>query len=144
MRFDSALLNDLDPEWQAAQDRLLAAVPTELRPRVRTLLDDPRRGGRGLRDLLRVAALGRQLPGALPEELVSVYLTDDAAEPLHDCEKCGLPVPVRAGRRCGHEPTADRVYFPECPNCGGRTGRFAYWSGACPARAATAGVARVH
>ena len=26
---------------------------------------------------------------------------------------------VRAGWRAGHEPSADRVYFPICPHCGG-------------------------
>ena len=65
----------------------------------------------------------------LPMELVEVYLTDDDAEPLHDCERCGIPVPVRAIRRCGHEVSIVRQYFPACPCCGGKTGRFAYWSG---------------
>ncbi|QEG27865.1 hypothetical protein GobsT_26290 [Gemmata obscuriglobus] len=107
----------------------LAAVPAAQRGRVRVLLTDPHCGGRGLRALLaRLDTDRRPLPDALPTELVEVYLRDDEAEPLHDCERCGLPVPVRAGRRCGHEASVDREYFPTCPRCGGRTGRHAFWS----------------
>lgn len=110
-------------------DRLLAAIPAAHRPLARTLLTSPRLGGRGLRAWLAILdADDRPLPGDLPRELVEVYLLDDEAEPLYDCEDCGLPVPVRAGRRCGHEAAVDRVYFPTCPVCGGRTGRHAYWS----------------
>jgi hypothetical protein len=110
-------------------DRLLAAVPAAYRPRARALLTDPWQGGRGLRAWLAILETdGRPLPDELPEELVSVYLDDDDAEPLYDCECCGLPVPVRAARRCGHEAAVERVYFPACPCCGGRTGRHAYWS----------------
>jgi hypothetical protein len=108
---------------------LLAAVPAEQRGRARTLLTDPHAGGRGLRALVALLdADPRSLPACLPAELVEVYLSDDEAEPLHDCERCGLPVPVHAGRRCGHEASVDREYFPECPQCGGRTGRYAFWS----------------
>ena len=110
-------------------DRLLAAVSADQRGRARAALTDPRAGGRGLRALLAILDTdARALPPALPAELVEVFLRDDEAEPLHDCERCGLPVPVHAGRRCGHEASVDRVYFPACPQCGGRTGRFAFWS----------------
>ncbi len=113
--------------------QFLAAVPQRLRGEVRELLSDPRLGGRGLRALLALLdADSRPLP-PLPAELVEVYLSDDEAEPLHDCERCGLPVPVHAGRRCGHEASVDREYFPACPHCGGRTGGFAFWSG-CAAK----------
>jgi hypothetical protein len=119
----------------AEADRLLAAIPVALRPTARTLLADPRLGGRGLRAWLGLLAVGHgPLPAALPAELVEVYLRDAEAEPLHDCEACGLPVPVRAAWRAGHEPAADRVYFPACPQCGGRTGPHAYWGRATAAR----------
>ena len=125
MKINSAADQDLT----AAVDRLLAAVPARQRPLVRTLLTNPRHGGRGLRAWLGLmAADDRPLPPALPQELVEVYLRDDEAEPLHDCERCGLVVPVRAGWRSGHEPSCDRVYFPACPHCGGRTGPHAFWS----------------
>lgn len=117
-------------------DRLLAAIPAELQDRARNVLHNPRLGGRGLRAWIALLeAEDRPLPAALPPELVEVYLRDAEAEPLHDCEVCGLPVPVRTGWRAGHEPSADRVYFPICPHCGGRTGPHAFW-----ARAATAAV----
>ncbi|MFO0950741.1 MAG: hypothetical protein U0835_06215 [Isosphaeraceae bacterium] len=110
-------------------DRLLDAVPATYRGAVRSLLVSPYQGGRGLRAWLAILdADGRPLPGTLPNELVEVYLRDDDAEPLHDCERCGLSVPVRVGRRCGHEGAVEREYFPTCPHCGGHTGRFAYWS----------------
>jgi hypothetical protein len=115
-------------------DRLLAAFPATLRARARAVVANPRLGGRGLRAWIALLeAEDRPLPPALPAELAEVYLRDAEAEPLHDCEACGLPVPVRAGWRAGHEPSADRVYFPVCPHCGGRTGPHAFW-----ARAATA------
>ena len=111
-------------------NRFLAAVPAPHRPLARVLLGSPRHGGRGLRAWLAIQEIeGRPLPADdVPGELVEVYLRDDEAEPLHDCERCGLHVPVRVSRRCGHEASVDRVYFPSCPRCGGRTGRFAYWS----------------
>lgn len=112
-----------------ASDRLLAALPPDRRPFARRVLADPRCGGHGLRAWVsQLDALAGPLPPALPPEVVEVYLADDDAEPLHDCERCGLAVPVRAARRCGHEAVVEREYFPTCPCCGGRTGRFAYWS----------------
>ncbi|MFO0957399.1 MAG: hypothetical protein U0800_08015 [Isosphaeraceae bacterium] len=107
----------------------MGAVPARLRGDVWDLLSSPHRGGRGLRSWLALMELGGPpLPGELPQELVQVYLRDQEAEPLHDYEACGLPVPVRCGRRIGREPVAEREYFPACPCCGGRTGRHAYWS----------------
>lgn len=117
----------------AAVTWLLAAVPHAQRAPTLQLLTDPRRGGRGLRAWLTLLdANGSPLPAALPDELIAVYLHDEEAEPLHDCEACGLAVPVRAGRRCGHEATIEWMYFPACPCCGGRTGRHAYWSRTTP------------
>lgn len=109
--------------------RLLSAVPAELRSRVRATVTDPHLGGRGLRAWLSLMETEkRPMPETLPAALLDVYLIDSEAEPLYDCEACGLPVPVRAGRRSGHEPTCDRVYFAACPHCGGRTGEHAFWS----------------
>lgn len=111
------------------EGRFLAAIPSGLRTDVWSLLSDPRRGGRGLRAWLGLLEAGpAALPRDLPWELVEVYLLDHDAEPLHDCEECGVAIPVRCSRRVGHEPVAERRYFPACPCCGGRTGRFAFWS----------------
>lgn len=113
----------------SAEGQFLAAVPVVLRSRVFALLTTPRRGGRGLRAWVSLLEVDHPpFAGELPPELVEVYLQDDEAEPLHDCEKCGLPVPVRCGRRVGREAVAEREYFPACPCCGGRTGRYAFWS----------------
>ena len=121
-----------DPSDFVAADsinRLLAAVPAGHRRRVEVVLSDRRNGGGGLRAMLNLIHTDqRPVPDVLPAELIEIYLTDDEAEPLHDCERCGLPVPVHAGRHCGHEATVEREYFPACPCCGGRTGRYAYWS----------------
>ena len=104
-------------------------MPATHRKRTKAVLLSPRLGGRGLRAWYALLeADGRPLPRSLPDVLVEVYLDDADAEPLHDCEECGLTVPVKAGRRCGHEATVERAYFPTCPHCGGRTGRHAYWS----------------
>lgn len=108
--------------------RLLAAIPVRHQAQARSLLTDHRNGGRGLRTWIHLMEVGDAgLPDQLPAELVEVYLSDGEAEPLHDCEVCGLPVPVKVGWRAGHEPTADRVYFPACPQCGGKTGYHAFW-----------------
>ena len=68
-----------------------------LRTRLRAALADPNVGGRGLRAwLARVEIEDRPFPAGLPEDLFAVYLSDAKAEPLYDCEQCGLPFPVRA------------------------------------------------
>jgi hypothetical protein len=118
---------EFDP--QTVEDEWLAAISSALRSTVRKLLKTPRYGGRGLRAWLALMETeGRPLRGQIPDELIEIYLQDDEAEPLHDCASCGLPVPVRVGRRVGLEPVVERVYFPTCPLCGGRTGRYAFWS----------------
>ncbi len=116
-------------ESTSAEAKFIAAVPPALQPDIWTLLTSPRCGGRGLRAWLALLEVDHPpLPRELPQELVEVYLRDQEAEPLHDCERCGLPVPVRCGRRVGREPVAEWEYFPACPSCGGRTGRHAFWS----------------
>ena len=113
----------------ATEERFLHAISAVLRGRVSETLSDPRLGGRGLRAWLALVEVqNRPLPTTLSDDLVSIYLSDSEAEPLYDCELCGLAVPVRAGRRGGHEPSCDRVYFSSCPDCGGHTGSHAYWS----------------
>ena len=109
------------------ESRFLAAVPVRLRPRVHAALVNPRIGGRGLRAwLAKISRSESPCPHAMPLALVDVYLTHPDAEPLHDCEQCGLAVPVRVSHRAGHEVIGEASYFPTCPCCGGQTGPHAY------------------
>jgi hypothetical protein len=114
------------------EGRFLSAVPQVFRNRVRDALCNPKLGGRGLRAWLAITDVEeRTLPNRISIDLINIYLSDSEAEPLHDCEECGVPIPVKAGRRAGHEPSCDRVYFTACPQCGGRTGPHAFWSRSC-------------
>jgi hypothetical protein len=122
-------LTDSEPGWREATARFLTAVDGGQRATVAALLRQPRWGGRGLRAWLRlVADQGQPLPAVLPTQLVEVYLQDTEAEPLHDCARCGLAVPVRPGWRRAPDGVPEAVYFPACPCCGGPTGPYAYWS----------------
>jgi hypothetical protein len=61
---------------------------------------------------------------AMPPEVAEVYLNYDAL-PLHDCEDCGLWVPVTPGEYRGRPAVR---HFEDCPLCGGRTGYAAYFN----------------
>lgn len=86
-------------------------------------------GGSGLRDWVSaITWRGAVLPKRIPDELMNVYLIDSEAAPLHDCEGCGLAVPVRPSRLYGPEGEPDQVYFASCPLCGARTGLYMHFS----------------
>jgi hypothetical protein len=123
--------------WAEAVEQLLAAVDPQQRAAVQQFLKDWHAGGRGLREWARsLLRRGKAVPEALPRELVQVYLDDPDAEPLHDCARCGVAVPVHpAPRGAGG---AEFAYFRLCPVCGGRTGLYAYWATSPAARAAEA------
>ena len=124
----SAIVRKGEPTWSEVRDLFLRAVIEEQRSAVVGLLREPRWGGRGLRMWLRtLVTQGRSLPEVLPSELIQVYLDDPEALPLHDCSDCGLAVPIRSGW-LGLEGEPERIYFPVCPNCGSRTGLYAFWS----------------
>ncbi len=120
------------PPWDEVREQFLAAVDRRQRSAVAALLRRPWHGGVGLRMWLRdLAAQGRPVPPTLPPDLIKVYLDDPEAVPLYDCADCGLAVPVHPAWD-GYEGEPERVYFRACPCCGGRTGRFAYWSHRTP------------
>jgi hypothetical protein len=52
---------------------------------------------------------------AMPAEVLDVFVEDAEAVPLHECQGCGLELPVRPGRQGGAEPVR---YFDNCPLCG--------------------------
>jgi hypothetical protein len=119
-----------DARWREARERFLAAVDPGQREAVARRLRQRLLGGAGLRAWLRALVWTDAPPPArLPPALIDVYLRDPLALPLHDCAECGTAVPVRPGRRGDAEAEPERVYFPACPCCGGKTGLYAYWSG---------------
>jgi hypothetical protein len=112
-----------------SRERFLAAIDSELRSAVSVVLDRPSHGGLGLRLWLRaLMTKDMDVPEALPASLIQVYLDDPEAVPLHECEDCGLAVPVRPCREDGYEWDAEQAYFDQCPCCGGRTGLYVFRS----------------
>ena len=118
-----------DASWTAACQRFMCAVPDELRCAVERSLRNWHEGGCGLRAWVSaIAWRGGRLPEKIPSSLIQVYLDDREAVPLHDCEKCGVAIPVRPDRLNGTEAEPEQVYFHDCPVCGGRTGWYLYFS----------------
>jgi hypothetical protein len=109
------------PSW------LLAAVDPDQRPEVEAALHEYPDRGRGLSSWALVLMSAGELPAHLPRAVVQVYLVDPKALPLHDCEDCGLEVPIRPGWRQGSHIEPAKAYFEACPVCGGRVGYYARW-----------------
>jgi hypothetical protein len=121
--------HDSDYRWSSTCQDFLLAVPDSLRETVDRTLRGLHNGGFGLRTWIsNIAWRGGRLPEMVPEALVQVYLSDPEAIPLHDCETCGIAIPVRPNRLHGLEGEPEQVYFAACPACGGRTGWFLYWA----------------
>lgn len=120
---------DSATRWDDACTRLVNAVPTEQRVTVQRLIESRDGGGAGLREWIAAVAYRRAvLPELIPQGVVDVYVQDPEAVPLHDCEQCGMAVPVRPNRVHGMESEPEQKYFPLCPVCGGRTGPYYFWS----------------
>lgn len=114
--------------WTTARTRFLERIDGGQRERVSLLLQQPKQGGRGLRLWVhRVETEECPLPETLPASLVQVYLDRPDAIPLHDCEECGIAIPVETNWH-GDEEEPQQLFFTACPCCGGRTGLHAYWS----------------
>lgn len=132
-----------DACWTAACERFLLATPVGLRQATERSLGNLHSAGSGLRAwVAAIAWRGSRLPESLPAELVQVYLDDPEAIPLHDCEKCGIAIPVRPDRLNGSEAEPEQVYFTQCPVCAGRTGWFLYFSRQAEDNAATLSIQR--
>lgn len=124
-----AVSPEADLRWTSACEMLLLASPFEYQGAIDRALHNFRNGGAGLRAWASaIAWRGARVPDHVPAELIEVYLTDPEAAPLHDCEDCGIAIPVRPHRIYGLEGEPEHVYFPDCPVCGGATGWFLYWS----------------
>lgn len=124
---NSSASSDPTRTWQEAHDRFLAAVDPEQREMVEPLLQQLHYGSSGLRNWLdAIVWQGAVLPERIPRALIDVYLHDPEAAPLYECEDCGLAVPVRPNRTLGPDAEPDKVFFHDCPVCGGRIGYFLY------------------
>ena len=116
-------------KWRAARERFLAAVVAELRAAVDGRLDDLGARGTGLRTwLAAIAWRDGVMPIELPRSLVQLYLDDPEARPLHECEGCGLLIPIRPARRRGAAIVPMGACFSHCPKCGGKTGWYLFRS----------------
>lgn len=131
-----------DARWADACQQFIAAAPESIRESVERSLHSLHGGGFGLRNWVSsLAWRGGKLPEEIPAELVQVYLDDPEAAPLHDCESCGVAIPVRPNRIDGLEAEPEQTYFPSCPVCGGRTGLYMYVSRQAESEPAVDGVA---
>lgn len=112
--------------WNEISQRFLAAVVDEQQDAVEPLLQ-LHYGNTGLRSWIdAIVGQGALLPTKIPPAVIDVYLQDPEAWPLYECEECGLAVPVRPNRVLGPDAEPEKVYFPECPACGGKTGYYLY------------------
>jgi hypothetical protein len=115
--------------WVNVSSQFLGSITPRQRTNVADLLHSVHNGGSGLRDWVSaIAWRGAVLPTQVPEKVIDVYLSDSEAVPLHDCETCGLAIPVRPSRLYGMDGEPERVYFPLCPACGSRTGPYMYFT----------------
>jgi len=109
-------------KWQ-----FLQATPVDLRSAVAHALEALHDGSRGLRSwLCAIAHSTATLPQSIPRQVIEVYLNHPDAEPLHDCEGCGLAIPVRINPSRWMDAEPESVYLPSCPACGCRTGWYLY------------------
>jgi len=118
---------EADRKWSEARQRFLEAVAEDQRAAVALDLEAFGTRGVGLRTwLAAIAWRGGVLPDGLPRDLVQVYLDDPEARPLHECEACGLLIPIRPARRRGSIVVPSSLHFSNCPACGGRTGWYVF------------------
>jgi hypothetical protein len=109
--------------WQDTYTRFLVAVHPDQRETIEPLLQQLHFGSSGLRQWLdAIVWEGAVLPEQIPPAIIEVYLHDSEAMPLYECGDCGLAVPVRPNRTLGPDAEPEKVYFADCPVCGGPTG----------------------
>lgn len=126
---DAAATVESSDRWEMSCYQFLAALTDGQRPVVEKLLHARHSSGSGLREWVStIAWRGGLCPEHVPAKLIEVYLSDSEALPLHDCEDCGLAIPVRPSRLHGLEAEPEQLYFEVCPSCGGRTGWYRYWA----------------
>lgn len=114
--------------WQHICEQFVKRISPAHRTAVRRILHDrPCANGSGLRSWIEAVAFRcSPLPARIPTPLVRTYLIDPEAAPLHECEQCGVAIPVRPNRSADPEDEPELVYFNQCPVCHSRTGPFLY------------------
>ncbi len=121
--------SEKDKQWTDTCQEFMVSVPTELQGNVDRALRSLHAGGFGLRTwVAAIAWRGAKLPESIPTELLQVYLNDPEAVPLHECETCGIAIPIRPDRLNGLDDEPEHTYFESCPACAGRTGLYLYAS----------------
>ncbi len=84
--------------------------------KVESLLRGLNGAGFGLRSwVASIAWRGGKLPEAVPAQLLQVYFDDPEAVPLHECETCGIAIPVRRNRLSDQDDEAEHIYFASVP-----------------------------
>lgn len=125
----SKICSEKDQQWTDACQEFMVSVPSDLQSKVDRSLKSLHAGGFGLRTwVASIAWRGAKLPEAVPTELLQVYLDDPEAVPLHECETCGIAIPVRPNRLHAADDEPEQTYFQCCPACGGRTGLYLFVS----------------
>ncbi len=103
----------------------LGAIAPSQRAKVEESLAAGRYTGVGLHAWLdSIISEETYLPSEIPPSLVQAYFDYPEALPLHNCENCGLHIPIVPSPLYGFEGETDHVLFPTCPSCGGRTGWY--------------------
>ncbi len=121
--------SEQERQWTSACRDFMISIPDELQCKVECCLKNKNSGGPGLRSwVAAIAWRGAKLPEEVPAELLQVYFDDPEAVPLHECESCGIAIPVRPNRLHGLDDEPEQVYFESCPTCGGRTGLYLFVS----------------
>jgi hypothetical protein len=104
-------------------EAFLSLVDAGQRPALAVVLDTHQ----GLQSWLLLLVSGQAAwPHAIPPALAQAYLAEPEASPLHDCEDCGLDIPIVACRDYGGKVEPARTLFASCPACGGRVGYYAF------------------
>jgi hypothetical protein len=129
-------------EGRRRRDEFLTHVPADLRPAVAAAVDaDEGEGFVGLMLFPFARWAPPMLAGyELPRRLLEWVLDPPRRYWMgHNCERCGLAVPLLTTWSNDPDPPSSVVAFPECPACRGRTTHAASYGpadkkgeGGCP------------
>jgi hypothetical protein len=121
-------------EWAAWFAEALDGIPEPLKALVSAAAepDSPDTEADALLDALAKWPNIRCALAAEHPALAAVYLCNPHAAPYHDCEDCGIRIPIGGDGKFDHHgrpvPSGTKGirHFLTCPACGGRTGWYAH------------------